>query len=184
MSFQLRTICVCEDALEGGEYVALMIVICDCFVMAVNCIWTKRWNHFSMWSTRFVTQDLTFSFFSRYLAFFFLSFFTLYVCVCCALDPMLSCLHSCRWSATWVVRMHEVLDQTLSTGKTIHHHPMYQASLRLQSTVGNCALAPKVEKPTAPFLYGMVNVCMCEQPILARSKRIHWNIILFVKCFT
>lgn len=30
--------CVCEGALEGGEYVALMIVICDCFVMAVNCI--------------------------------------------------------------------------------------------------------------------------------------------------
>lgn len=85
MSFQLKTICVCEGAREGGEYVALMIVICDCFVMAVNCIWTKRWNHFSMWSTRFVTQDLTFSLFSRYLAFFFLPFFTLcrmFVCVC------------------------------------------------------------------------------------------------------
>ena len=94
-----------------------------------------------------------------------------FTCVCVLFFVLLLLLFlSYRWSTIWVVRVHDFSDQTMKRGKTTGVSGIITASVYRW----NYALAPKVEKPTAPF----------RVSILACSKRIHWNIILFVKCFT
>lgn len=145
---------------------ALMIAICDCFVMAVNCSWAKgkiilpygvldsrdkRFNHAFFWLS--------------VCAYFLYSFLNV-LCPSCCSSAVRVLYESCA--------VHDSLDQTMNKEKEQKNLPMYQASLRLQSTVE--IMLSQHERKIATALF-RVSISAC-------SKRIHWNIILFVKCFT
>lgn len=164
-------------------WLALMIVICDCFVMAVNCSWAKgkiilangvrdSWYKIQLfplfcciwlWLSSFIQA------FCLHVAVVAVAA-VFYVCVYFIIVVLLLLFLSYRWSAIWVVRVHDFSDQTMKRGETAGVSGIITASVYRW----NYALAPEVEKPTASF----------RVSILACSKRIHWNIILFVKCFT
>lgn len=190
-------------------YVALMIVICDCFCHCCelllresaricacarhNTANLRAKNHFSVWEVRtprFVTQDQTYSlcFPSSFLILFLPltnashSHFTGFLVV--SVDGVLH--ESCVCIRSWIKRFANDEWKKNPPATTILVSGIIKASV-YRSKLCSCTKKWKfrmlIFSPAREAVVCCVVWCGCVfVSILARSELIHWNIILFVEC--